>query len=212
MPDIIDLSIPVRDGEGRLGLEVSFSTPYTFENCGWLGSNFKMFAHYGSHVDAPNHFIQGTRRVEDLELRKLVGPCVVVSVPEDVLAVGPSHVENFPDCERLLIRTRNSAFWSDTSGGFRRDFTYIEPAAARILAERGLTLIGFDYLSVEAFDAQTPDTHIAFLEKEIVILEGLDLREVPDGEYELICLPMKFAGGAGDGAPARTVLRTEDER
>jgi len=166
--------------------------------------------HTGTHVDAPNHFIEGTRRVEDLELDKLIGPCRVVAVPEDVIAIGPEHVEHFPECERLLIKTRNSGFWREPSGGFRKDFTFIEPSAARILAERGLKLIGIDYLSVEAFDSQTPDTHVAFLEKEIVILEGLDLIEVPEGEYELICLPMKFAGGAGDGAPARTILRAED--
>ncbi|MCO6511708.1 MAG: cyclase family protein [Aridibacter famidurans] len=166
--------------------------------------------HTGTHVDAPNHFIEGTKKVIDLDLSVLIGPCTVVEVADDLMAVDEKTAIDFPEAERLLLKTRNSSFWGDTSGGFRKDFTYIEPAAARILVDRGIKLIGIDYLSVEAFDAETPETHIAFLEKEVVILEGLDLRVVPAGEYELICLPMKFADGAGDGAPARTVLRTED--
>lgn len=166
--------------------------------------------HTGTHVDAPNHFIEGTRKVVDLDLSILIGPCVVAEVPETVMAIDVEIAEGLPEAERLLLKTRNSAFWGAAIGGFRKDFTYIDPAAARVLVDRGIKLIGIDYLSVEAFDAETPDTHIAFLEKEVIILEGLDLRDVQAGDYELICLPMKFADGAGDGAPARTVLRTED--
>lgn len=170
-------------------------------------SQICMGVHTGTHVDAPNHFIDGTRRVADLDLDALIGPCTVVEIDEDVRAIGPSHVEKFPPVERLLIKTRNSGFWGDPASGFRKDFTYIEPSAAKTLVQMGIRLVGFDYLSVERFDAATPDTHLAFLEKEVIILEGLDLRNVGAGDYELICLPLKFAGGAGDGAPARTVLR-----
>jgi arylformamidase len=207
-----DVSVPINGGtpvyEGDPAVEVTLKMSMSngdFANV----SQICMGVHTGTHVDAPNHFIEGTRRVEDLELEALIGPCIVVEIPDDVLAVSAEHVRDVPGAERILFKTRNSGFWSDSANGFRKDFTYIEPAAARALVGRGLRLIGFDYLSVEAFDAETPDTHIVFLEKEVVILEGLDLREVPPGEYELICLPMKFAGGAGDGAPARTVLRTE---
>lgn len=170
-------------------------------------SQICMGVHTGTHVDAPNHFIEGTKRVDALDLEVLIGPCKVVELPEEVLAVTASHARSMPAAERLLLKTRNSRFWSDPSAGFRKDFTYIEPDAARVLVDKGVRLIGIDYLSVEAFDAETPETHIAFLEREVIILEGLDLREVGPGDYELICLPLKFAGGAGDGAPARTVLR-----
>lgn len=173
-------------------------------------SQICMGVHTGTHVDAPNHFIEGTKKVVDLDLDTLIGACTVVEVSSDVMAITASHARGFPAAERLLIKTRNSWFWDNVSDGFRKDFTYIEPEAARALVEKGIRLIGFDYLSVEAFDAESPDTHIAFLEREVVILEGLDLRQVPPGEYELICLPMKFDGGAGDGAPARTVLRREE--
>lgn len=164
-------------------------------------------AHTGTHVDAPNHFIEGTRRVEDLALAKLIGRCRVVEVSEDVLAVEPEHVAGLDGIERVLFKTRNSAFWSDTRTGFRTDFTYITPEAAAILADRGVVLVGIDYLSVEKFGSTDFATHTTLLEKEIVILEGLDLREIPAGEYELICLPLKYVGGTGDGAPSRTILR-----
>jgi arylformamidase len=110
----------------------------------------------------------------------------------------------------VLFKTRNSAFWSETSNRFRRDFTYIAPDAARVLVRAGVRLVGMDYLSVERFQAERHETHEILLASGIVIVEGLDLREVTSGEYELICLPLKIADGTGDGAPARAILRTLD--
>lgn len=169
----------------------------------WLG------VHTATHVDAPNHFIEGTRRVHELDLYKLVGECQVVELKEDVMAIEPQHVESLNGIERVLFKTRNSYFWSEPEKGFRTDFTYIEPAAAQMLVEKGAKLVGIDYLSVEKFGAKSFDTHIVLLENEVVIIEGLDLREVPAGNYELFCLPLKIVGGTGDGAPARTILRSK---
>ncbi len=163
-------------------------------------------AHTGTHVDAPNHFIDGTRRVDELELEKLIGPCRVVEISTDVLAIGPEHLVGLGDAERVLFKTRNSAFWNSPEDGFRTDFTYILPEAAEVLARANVKLVGIDYLSVEQFGSVDFATHITLLQKEIVILEGLDLRLVPADDYELICLPLKYSGGKGDGAPARTVL------
>lgn len=170
-------------------------------------SQISMGVHTATHVDAPNHFIEGTRRVDELDLYKLVGDCQVVELDESVLAIGAEHVENLENVERILFKTRNSHFWSEPEKGFRQDFTYIEPEAARILVEKGAKLVGIDYLSVEKFGANSFDTHITLLKNEVVIIEGLDLREVSAGEYELFCLPLKFQGGTGDGSPARTILR-----
>ena len=163
-------------------------------------------AHTGTHVDAPNHFIDGTRRVDELDLDKLIGPCVVVEIPADVMAVEPEHLPPLEGIERLILKTRNSEFWSAPEYGFRKDFTYITHATAKLLTEAGIKLIGIDYLSIEAPGSEGHPVHITLLEKEIVILEGLDLRAVPTGEYHLTCLPLKYVGGTGDGAPARTVL------
>jgi len=163
--------------------------------------------HTGTHVDAPNHFVDGTRRVDELEIHKLIGPCRVVGIDESVKAIDVGHLPELRGVERVLFKTRNSNFWAEPEKGFRSDFTYLTTEAARALVEAGVTLVGIDYLSIEEFGSKDHATHRALLEKEVVILEGLDLREVPPGDYELICLPLKYKGGEGDGSPARTVLR-----
>jgi arylformamidase len=89
--------------------------------------------------------------------------------------------------------------------GFHRDFAYIAPDAARLLADSGIVLVGIDYISAEQFGASEPATHRTLLGKGIPIVEGLDLRDVEPGDYDLIVLPMKARGH--DGAPARALLR-----
>ncbi len=163
--------------------------------------------HTATHVDAPNHFVEGGRRVDELSFEKLIGKCRVVEIEESAMSIEAKHVENLENVERVLFKTRNSQFWNEPEMGFRKDFTYIEPEAARILVEKNIKLVGIDYLSVEKFGSTDFMTHITLLKNEVVIIEGLDLREVPAGDYELICLPLKYIGGAGDGAPARTILR-----
>src|SRR5687767_6423480 len=166
--------------------------------------------HSGTHVDAPAHFIEGGAKVDSLPLESLMGAAEVVEVANDIRAIDENFV--VANCsggaQRILFKTRNSAFWNNAQEGFREDYTYIEPAAARRLAKSGVKLVGIDYLSVEQFKSDDFATHHALLSKGVVILEGLDLRAVPGGSYELICLPLKVVGGSGDGAPARVVLRS----
>lgn len=167
--------------------------------------------HSSTHVDAPNHFIDGTKRVHELDLNVLIGECLVVEIDENILAIDAEHIENIENTERILFKTRNSNFWNEPEKGFRKDFTYITPESANILVEKNIKLVGIDYLSVEKFGSNDFLTHITLLKSEVIILEGLDLREVSGGIYELICLPLKYIGGKGDGAPARTVLRKKSE-
>lgn len=166
--------------------------------------------HSGTHVDAPAHFIEGGSKVSSMPLESLIGEAVVVEVPVGMRVIDANFVETH--CtgapERILFKTRNSAFWNNPQDGFREDYTYIHPDAARFLADSEVKLVGIDYLSVEQFQSEKFETHLALLSKGVVILEGLDLREVPRGTYELICLPLKIDEGSGDGAPARVVLRT----
>lgn len=169
-------------------------------------------AHTGTHVDAPAHFIEGASRIEMMPLDVLVGEARVVLIPEEARAISASHIstDELDGATRVLFKTRNSRFWDDTAAGFRSDYTYIEPDAARLLVENGVRLVGIDYLSVEAFKPARYETHEVLLSSGVVIIEGLDLRAVAAGAYELICLPLKIAGGLGDGAPARAILRTPD--
>lgn len=166
--------------------------------------------HSGTHVDAPAHFIAGGAKVDSLPLESLIGEAEVVAVPDHIRVIEEDFVAAncVPGSQRILFKTRNSAFWNSTEDGFREDYTYIAPAAARRLVELGIKLVGIDYLSVEQFKSEDFQTHHTLLSQGVVILEGLDLREVPSGVYELICLPLKIAGGSGDGAPARVILRT----
>jgi arylformamidase len=166
-------------------------------------SHLSLGVHTGTHVDAPGHFIPGGAGVETLSLDVLVGPARVVRIQHP----GAIHVEELERAglegvERVLFRTRNSDEWSDAV--FKDDFVYLDPAAARWLAGRETRLVGVDYLSVESFAAPEPLTHRTLLNAGLVIVEGLDLREIAPGDYTLCCLPLKLAGA--DGAPARAVL------
>lgn len=167
-------------------------------------------AHTGTHVDAPAHFIEGTRRVESLDLDVLIGEADVVQVPEHLRVIDEEFVT--ANCaagsKRILFKTRNSAFWTGDFTEFRTDFTYLTLQAARVLVERGVKLVGIDYLSIEKFNSKDHEVHHALLSRDVIIVEGLNLSGVPAGKYELICLPLRLRSNLGDGAPARAVLRT----
>jgi len=167
-------------------------------------------AHTGTHVDAPAHFIEGAAKVESLALNVLIGEAQVIEVPEEHLAISEQFVLDHcaPGTTRVIFKTRNSAFWSEPE--FRTDFTYLDFNAATKLAEQGTKLIGIDYLSIEKFGQEKHETHHALLSRGVIILEGLILKDVPAGNYELICLPLRLRSDKGDGAPARVVLRTFD--
>ena len=170
-------------------------------------SQISFGVHTGTHVDAPNHFVEGGKRVHEIDSEKLMGPCRVVAIGDEVIAIEPEHVGDITGVERVIFKTRNSQFWSEPEKGFRSDFSYLTPATAKLLVENGVVLVGIDYLSIEKSGSPGHPVHVTLLEKEIVILEGLDLRKVSGGDYELICMPLKYIGAGGDGAPARTFLR-----
>ena len=151
--------------------------------------------------------------MQSLDLNTLIGEVQVIGMPNEVMAIEESHLENGFDAgiQRVLFKTRNSDFWSQSDGQFRSDYTYITPEAAKKLVDWGIRLVGIDYLSVERFASENFATHEVLLSNDVVIIEGLDLRQVPAGLYELICLPLKIAEGSGDGAPARVVLRSFDQ-
>ena len=211
---IYDISVPIAPGEtptypGDPGI--------VFEAWAAIGrgdpANVTMLhlgAHTGTHIDAPAHFIEGAPGIASLPLDALVGPALVVEVPPEAESVAERHLPPLAGEARVLFKTRNSEFWASPRGRFREDFAYIEPAAARALAAGGVRLVGFDYLSIEKFGSDDFATHLALLSAGVVIVEGLDLRAVAPGRYELMCLPLRLAAGSGDGAPARAVLRTLD--
>jgi arylformamidase len=169
-------------------------------------------AHSGTHVDAPAHFLADGARVDSLSLDTLIGRVEVVEVPASINTIDAKFIREHcsPGVPRLLFKTRNSGFWNSNEVGFRSDYTSLDSTAARELVKMEVKLVGIDYLSIEKFGSKSFETHHTLLSQGVVIVEGLDLGRVPAGSYELICLPLRLAGGTGDGAPARVVLRTTD--
>ncbi len=105
---------------------------------------------------------------------------------------------------RLLLKTRNSDLWTTHPHSFVRDFVAATPNAAHWIVERGIKLVGLDYLSIEPFDSPKAEAHDIFLRAGVVPVETLDLRQASEGAYILLCLPIKVADA--DGAPCRAVL------
>lgn len=169
-------------------------------------SRMDMGVHTGTHVDAPVHFIDGTTAVESLKLDVLIGPAQVVQIGDTVDVITREVLEkiNLPGgTQRVLFKTRNSQYWAKRVSEFQTDFVGIDASASTYLVEKGIRLVGVDYLSVAPYKQSRP-THEILLGANVVIVEGLDLSGVEAGEYQLVCLPLKIQGS--DGAPARAVL------
>ena len=171
-------------------------------------SRVTLGSHTGTHVDAPRHFLEAGSTVDRLPLNALIGPAHVFTFGDTVMRVTAddlkqqSNGRGLRDVERVLLRTRNSAFVTDRQ--FHPDFTYLAPDGAEYLASLGVKLVGVDYYSVEQIHSGHHKTHRTLLERGIVIVEGLDLSKVEPGEYAFCCLPLRLEGL--DGAPARAVL------
>jgi len=207
---IYDITVPIRsrmpiyEGDPTLDIQAWSS----LEKGDSANVSFiKLGVHTGTHVDAPAHFIKEGKKVDALPLDILIGRARVIRVPDEMNEIDPNFLAmcDLAGVERVLFHTRNSSFW-DTA--FRKDFTHLLPEAAQKLVDMKVKLVGNDYLSIEKFHSGHHRTHLTLLSNGVVIVEGLNLSEVPAGDYELFCLPLKIAEGAGDGAPARVVLRS----
>jgi arylformamidase len=161
-------------------------------------------SHSGTHIDAPSHFIPGGETVDHVPLDRLIGPAVVLHIPDAEAAVGAAELgrQDLLGQRRVLLRTRNSARPADA--GFTPAYCALALDGAEYLLERGVELVGIDALSIEGFGSDDYPVHHLLLGRGVVIVEGLDLSAVPAGLYQFICLPLRLGGL--DGAPARAVL------
>ncbi len=161
-------------------------------------------SHCGTHVDAPYHFVNDEVSMEQVPLDVHIGPATVVTVRRQA---GPLTISDFPDLdwdrvERLLVHSAASDHPIDQ---FLAEYVYPSPELADFMGEKGIILFGSDAASMDTVDSDTMPNHHALQRNGIFILENLALAGVPDGEYELIALPLKIAGG--DGSPVRAILR-----
>jgi arylformamidase len=207
MRRLIDVSLGIADG----GLVYPGNPPIRVaphqriaEGDGANVSRIELGSHTATHVDAPWHFLDDGATVDQLALERLVGPARVLGAPDDLVEIDAAWLRTQPldGAERVLFRTRNSSFNAERE--FVRDYTHLTGDGAEYLVERGVVLVGVDYLSVERFRSGHHRAHLALLRAGVVIVEGLALGHVAPGDYELFCLPLKLVGL--DGAPARAVL------
>lgn len=164
--------------------------------------------HLGAHADAPLHYAADGAPVGALDLEPYLGPCRVVHA----LGCGPlvevAHLERaFAGGDvppRVLVRTAERATvdrWSD-------DFTAFAAETIAWLADRGVRLVGIDTPSVDPATSKALPSHQVLLARDVRVLENLVLDDVPEGDYELIALPLKLVDA--DASPVRAVLRALD--
>jgi arylformamidase len=195
----ISAGIPVWPGD------TPFDSTPTWEikdGCPVHVSRMTMTTHLGAHTDAPSHYDPAGKPIDQVDLRPYIGPCRVIHCT-GVAAVEPRHLEGKLDGApgRVLLRTYASA----PQAAWDPAFPAVSPAAIALLASRGALLVGTDAPSLDPQDSKTLDAHHAVRLGGMAILEGIVLDEVPEGDYELVALPLKFAGM--DASPVRAILR-----
>ncbi|XP_056160949.1 cyclase-like protein 2 isoform X3 [Syzygium oleosum] len=174
-------------------------------------SEMKLPAHTGTHVDAPghvyDHYYEAGFDVDTLDLEVLNGPALLVDVPRDKnLTAEIMESLHIPKgVRRVLFRTLNT----DRRLMYKKEFDtsyvgFMKDGAKWLVENTDIKLVGIDYLSVAAFDDLIP-SHLVFLEsREIILVEGLKLEDVPAGVYTVHCLPLRLLGA--EGSPIRCIL------
>ncbi|WP_449462146.1 cyclase family protein [Tardisphaera miroshnichenkoae] len=194
----IDVSVELKPGmttyEGDLPYEeYEFKT---HEKDGVHIMRVLMETHTGTHVDAPYHMIPNGKKVGDFDLGRFIGKALVVEVRGD--EIGEDAVP--PSCPRIILfKTKSSRLYDR----FHRDYAYLTLGAARKLVERGVKVVGIDYLSVERFGSTGFEVHKELMSNDVAIVEGLYLAEVEPGVHDFVCLPLKMGQ---DGAPCRAAI------
>ncbi|MCF6150767.1 MAG: cyclase family protein [Candidatus Kuenenia stuttgartiensis] len=168
-------------------------------------SELQIGSHCGTHIDAPSHFLENGRTIDQLAIENLIGEATVFEFKnKENIDVSDITQLRFDNVKRVLFKTVNSSYWKLSA--FKKDFVYLTKDAAQYLVDKRIRLVGVDYLSVEKFGSQQAETHHILLRNDVIILEGLDLSTVEPGRYELIALPLKIKDG--DGSPARVILKS----
>jgi len=203
---IIDITREIHSGiavwPGDPGITMERTSSFEKGN-GSTVTRVSLGLHTSTHIDMPLHFIEGGKTLDEADLTKFAGRCKIFEITSDK-AITKNDIENL-DIQKgdiVLFKTKNSNYSLDEP--FKFDFIYLDLDAAEYLTEKGVKTIGIDYLSIEAFGSREHKVHKTLLEKEIVLIEGLDLKNVEPGNYFLSCLPLKLKGC--EASPVRAVL------
>lgn len=200
---IIDISLPLHEGTivypGNPSIQIEETTSLSRA----VISKITFGSHTGTHVDAPKHVVSGGESLDHIPLETFVGNCRVIDCTQDQESVKRETLEqaHIQKGERILLKTNNSLRGFET---FYDDYMFVSPEATQYLAEQEVSLVAIDYLSIKQRGSKDNSPHTNLLEKNIPIIEGVDLSKVEAGEYFLVLLPLKFMNM--DGAPARAIL------
>lgn len=210
MTEIFDISLPIDEQllvwPGDPPIEIEPASRIAQGDAANV-SRLHLGSHTGTHIDPPFHFIDGAPTIEKLHLEALFGEAFVADLTSAPSRIGAADFDALNLDEgiaRLLLKTKNSERWAMMPMEFPDDFTSLATDGAEWIVERGIRLVGIDFLGIEARGAEGHPTHKTLLERGVVIVEGLDLSKIDQGNYQLACLPLKIVGG--DGAPARAIL------
>lgn len=171
-------------------------------------SSFEMSMHLGTHIDAPLHFNNKGKAIQDLDLSIFLGEAKVIEIDSLTMVTAKDireHAGQFSieAGDRVLLKIpRNEALLDKSE--YCDDFVGIDQSAARFLVEKGAVLVGIEYLSIEKPVGDAYDAHRILLDNGVIILEGIDLRKVKRGIYFLACQPLNLEGA--NGSPVRAVL------
>lgn len=203
---LIDITRPIFQGMSTWpgATDTEIKPKMTFESHGFLDSDLLLNIHAGTHIDAPRHFIKNGKSVDQISMTKLIGKCFVYE------NMSLAHVDA-RDLERakipvgikkILIKSANSSRPIDAC--FNPNFLAITEDAAKWIADHDIHLVGIDGPSIQAFEAKSNKTHLELLEKEVVIVENLNLREAQAGIYQFSFYPLPLKNA--EGAPGRAFL------
>lgn len=163
-------------------------------------TRLELDVHTGTHIDAPRHMVVDGDTFETISMEDLVGQCKVFDLTQVEDGISKKDLERF-DIQKndfVFLKTKNS--FEDT---FNFDFIYLAQDGAEYLSEIGVRGVGIDTLGIERSQEGHP-THKTLFAKKIIIIEGLRLKEINQGEYFMVAAPLKLEGT--DGSPARVLL------
>ncbi len=209
---IYDISIPLTEHLPVWPTSEKFSIAWVknIDEDGANESKLSFNTHTGTHIDVPYHFLKEGKKIGDISLERLIGKAMVLECHSDG-NIGPellSKVTLPSGCRKLLLKTLNSVNYLMEQNGFSKDYISLNLKGAEWVVKNGIDLVGIDYLSIQSFDDKDNRIHKTLLENNIVILEGLNLRHVEEGLYDLFVLPLNIPDA--EGAPARAILIKED--
>ncbi len=205
---IVDISVPLKNAMTvyRGNPLVRIRPAMTLRRDGVNLSELCLGSHTGTHVDAPSHFIAGGKTIDQMPADRFIGPAWVADLRRVRRAISRADLQRAripKGMKRVLLRTQNSALWHPPRP-FRTDFIYLAADGADWMVERGMVLVGIDYLSIEGYGVAGAPTHKRLLGAGIPILEGLDLFKVAAGRWQLAAFPLRISDG--DAGLTRAVL------